>query len=575
MSLQLDPHQATAVEAAGHCLISAGPGSGKTSVITERAARLLSSHGSHRLAAVTFTRDAALEIKERILARSGREVAKRVAVGSFHSLCLAQIRKAGVPLGRLISEGERYGLIRRALQASEAELNLEEAVKAIDAFKSFASPPAGEDTPSIAVYRDYTRLLREESAMDFQDILILAVQHMRDKTLMPLPVRWMLVDEFQDTDEIQYEWIKLHAAAGVEITVVGDDDQSLYSWRNAMGYEGMMRFADDHQATRMVLPMNYRCAPIILHAADRLIQVNSQRVPKKLQAFRATQGQIEVVKAATRDGEVETIAARIDVERDKEWAVLSRSNRILDIIELELTRKQIPCRRVGGGSFWDRAEPAVMIGMLQSLLDGRLIGVTGVLHFAGVPQDRLERLYAQRQGDIPAALLGHANDLETNGETAPWLKTMRKMAEFWPEWAAMNGNRETNRLVSAVAIWLSSIAAPKRKHYFLWAGQALTKVPGETIGQRLVMLKRGTKDKGAEDDQSRLTIMTLHASKGLEFDNVWIMSAEEGTLPHSDSIMDEERRLMYVGMTRARQNLYISHSMEDCQPSRFIREAGL
>lgn len=574
MSIRLDPHQAAAVEAEGHCLISAGPGSGKTSVITERAAKLLASHPTHKLAAVTFTRDAALEIKERILKRSGSEVSKRVAVGSFHSLCLAQIRKANVKLGRLISEGERYGMIRRAIQTVGAEINLEEAVKAIDAFKSYASQPEGEDTPSIAVYRAYSRILREESAMDFQDILIFAVQNMRDKTMKPLGVRWMLVDEFQDTDEIQYEWVKLHAEAGVEVTVVGDDDQSLYSWRNAMGYDGMMRFADDHKASRMVLPMNYRCAPIILQAADRLIQVNEKRVQKKLQAFKTDEGQIQIVKADTREGEVETIAARLSVERDQQWAVLCRSNRILDIIELELTRKQIPYRRIGGGSFWDRAEPAVLIGFLQSLLDGKLVGVAGALHYAGVPQEYIEQLYAHRADDISIALNSFADQLVKGGENAPWLKTIRKMAEFWPDWVAMNRGGEVNRLVSAVSIWLSSVADAKRKQLFLWAGQALTKVRGDTIAQRLMML---TRDKNSKDEKSAcpLTLMTLHASKGLEFDNVWIMSAEEGTLPHSDSIMDEERRLMYVGMTRARKNLYISHTLEDVQPSRFIREAGL
>jgi superfamily I DNA/RNA helicase len=137
----------------------------------------------------------------------------------------------------------------------------------------------------------------------------------------------------------------------------------------------------------------------------------------------------------------------------------------------------------------------------------------------------------------------------------------------------MNRSGEINRLVSAVSIWLSSIAGSKRQQYFLWAGQALTKVRGDSIAQRLMTL---TRDKNSKDkSECPLTLMTLHASKGLEFDNVWVMSVEEGTLPHSDSMMDEERRLMYVGMTRARKNLYISHTLEDVQPSRFIREAGL
>jgi len=573
MSIKLDPHQAAAVDVAGHCLISAGPGSGKTRVITERAAKLLASHPTAKIAAVTFTRDAAREIKERILQRAGAETAKRVAVGSFHSLCLAQIRKANMRLGRLISEGERYSLVRRAIQISGAEINLDEAIESIDAYKSFVSPPTAGGL-SVEVYRAYERILREESAMDFQDILIKAVQSMRDKTLPPLSVRWMLVDEFQDTDEIQYEWVKLHAAAGVEVTVVGDDDQSLYSWRNAMGYAGMMRFADEHDAIRMVLPINYRCAPIILEAADRLIQMNKERVTKNLQAFKTEQGCIEIVRASDRMDEVGLISGRLEKETDQEWAVLCRSNRILDDIELELTRKQVPYHRIGGGSFWSRAEPSILLGLLESLVDGKLVGISNALHYAGVPQEGLEGFYDHKLTDIPAVLLAHANDLEKNGETAPWLKTMRRMSEFWGDWVKMNGSGQVNRVISAVAIWLSSIADSKKKHYFLWSAQSLTKMRGETLSQRLTMIKSDKKEKNTGGGPG-VTLMTLHASKGLEFDNVWIMSTEEGTLPHSDGTMEEERRLMYVGMTRARKNLYISHAMTDTQPSRFIREAGL
>lgn len=567
MTIKLDPHQEAAVDVAGHCLISAGPGSGKTRVITERAARLLASHPSHKLAAVTFTRDAAKEIKERILERSGKEAAKRVAVGSFHSLCLAQMKSGQIRLGRLVSEGERYGLIRRAMQSINFEGNMEDAIKDIDRNKSTVVP----ENPAPPVYMAYERILREESAMDFQDILLKSVHLMREKALKPLPVRWMLVDEFQDTDEIQYAWVKHHAEAGIEVTVVGDDDQSLYSWRNALGYDGMMRFAKEHNAVSMVLPINYRCAPNILQSADRLIQFNDKRVDKKLQAFKTDEGNIQIVRAADRKDEVRSISDRLSMERDQEWAVLCRSNRILDEIELELTRKQIPYQRIGGGSFWSRAEPAVLVGMLQSLLDGKLLGITSALHYAGVPQDALEGFYAQSLSDIPSALTRHAASLEKDGETAPWLKTMSKMGELWAEWSSMCNSGEINRVISATAVWLSSLAAEDKKHYFLWSAQSLTKVPGNTLQQRLMVIRQKKDDSFAHN----VTLMTLHASKGLEFDNVWIMAVEENTLPHTDGDKAEERRLMYVGMTRARKNLYISHTLTKTTPSRFLVEAGL
>jgi superfamily I DNA/RNA helicase len=218
--VDLNPHQERAVSTVGHCTVLACPGSGKTRVLSERAIRLLASHDKGRLCAVTFTRDAAEELKARILPSCGADVARRLAVGTFHSIALSQLKR--LPRGqkprRLLSDGERMAVLRRCIAQHPIDATFEDVVKNIDSAKARIRTPVFAEPDIEAIYTAYQDTLASEGAMDFADIVLLAVQKISSGELLPLPVRWLLVDEAQDMDEVQVAWVKAHGLAGIEVT---------------------------------------------------------------------------------------------------------------------------------------------------------------------------------------------------------------------------------------------------------------------------------------------------------------------------------------------------------------------
>lgn len=214
--MELNPYQERAVAATGHCTILACPGSGKTRVLSERAARLLANHPKGRLCAVTFTRDAAEELRSRILASCGQDHARRLAVGTFHSLALAQLKRVSRKKPpRLLSEGERLAVLRRCWEQHAPELSFDEVVRAVDAAKARLTPPLFSEPSLEALFHAYQDLMESEGAMDFSDLLLASVRKMACGEMAPLPIRWLLVDEAQDMDQVQMEWILLHGRAGV------------------------------------------------------------------------------------------------------------------------------------------------------------------------------------------------------------------------------------------------------------------------------------------------------------------------------------------------------------------------
>ena len=233
--------------------------------------------------AVSFTRDAATELRSRILAACGQKQARRLGVGTFHSLALAQLRRSSSgKMPRLLSEGERLAVLRRCWKAP-ADISFETAVQAIDAVKARLVPPMFCDGALEAFAQSVQQVMAAEGVMDFSDLLLNSVRGMREGGISPLPIRWLLVDEAQDMDEVQKEWILLHGRAGIEVTLVGDDDQSLYAFRHALGYAGLKDVTIALSATETTLPVNYRCAPNILEHAARLIAHNQERAPKKIE----------------------------------------------------------------------------------------------------------------------------------------------------------------------------------------------------------------------------------------------------------------------------------------------------
>lgn len=570
-SQQLNPHQARAVNSTGHSTILACPGSGKTRVLSARAARLLSENATGRLCAVTFTRDAAAEIKLRILKLCGESAAKRLAVGTFHSIALAQIKRSGsIANMHLLSDGERLALLRRCYQQYHCDVPFVDVVSAIDGAKSSLNYRPFDNQSIEDVLDAYQELLTSERAMDFSDILLTATKGMRDGLVKPLSIHWLLVDEAQDMDEVQVDWVIQHGLSGIEVTIVGDDDQSLYAFRHAMGYEGMQHVSDTLVSQQIMLPINYRCADNILKHASILIANNQNRAHKLIQADRKNQGAISLHRAADRIDEANRIVATIKDSGSLQWAVLARTNSLLEVVEASLVGASIPCVVAGGKSVWDGVVGSALVGLLRSIQQNLWTGMANALSLCDIPADLLNRHIENKQCD---SMLGMILD-SISQENAIARRTIQSLIRGSAEWSAQLAHGNVSLMTYAASNWLAQHIKgrgedrARREGLIKILAENIAKMRG-TLPQRLNYLSRQQ-----NLDAVGVKLMTLHGSKGLEFDNVWILGAEDGNLPHPDSTEEDERRLFYVGITRARDRLEISSSLADGSESRFIQEAG-
>lgn len=558
----LNPQQARAVNAVGHCVVLACPGSGKTRVLSMRAASLLSGHPEGRLCAVTFTRDAAQELKTRILDQCGRYHARRIAVGTFHSIAYAQLKRSGRQGNtRILSDSERLALLRRCRDASGAKIALDALARLIDAAKATLAE-ADLPPPADAVYELYQEALLRDGAMDFFDIMLRALRLMREGALRPLPVRWLLVDEAQDMDEVQMLWVLEHAKRGVEITLVGDDDQSLYGFRHALGHAGLKQVQTSLSASVIQLPINYRCATAILSHAARLIAHNADRAPKDIRPHRQDEGEIGLTRYSTRWAEARAMsreAARVEGT----WAILARTNAILDHAEAALALSNVKYTRLGGGSLWDGRAGAVFLGLLRAIDDGGWMGIANALHACGIDA---RPLADATEYDPYGALDAVVRDIPEDKR-----HVINSLRDSLPQWMEQAKRGRATLVVHAAAAWLARNIPGSMLDTLGLLETCFAGMSG-TLAQRLALASRNQRQR---QQTHRISIMTLHASKGLEFDNVWILGCEEGVLPHAEGSTEEERRLMYVGITRARHRLHISHVTGAAPPSRFIREAEI
>lgn len=431
ISGQADDRQRQAILADGHQLVSACPGAGKTRVLALRSAYLLTHNPKGRIVAVTFTRDAAKSLRQRILEQSGAEFRGRVASGTFHALALSQLKRGRATHGfRILSPGEQDMFMRQAWErtCARAEFSFDDfddARASIEAIKaSMDEPPDAKTTPQGAVYQTYQQLLERAHVCDFADLMLRSVQEMGAGTLKPMPVRWMLVDEAQDMDDVQYAWVMAHANAGVEVMCVADDDQSIYQWRHALGYAGLMRFVSDTGARHLTLDINYRCKPEVLEPAVSLINVNSRRVSKNIRAASAPGGEVAVLANDTRWDEVTRLSNHLLDVGASGWGVLGRTNRILDAVELALTSAGMAYQRIGGGRFWDKPAAQAYMGLIKAVASGDAVALLQSLRWAGLFRDEgiepatgetaaqlLERLAQHKQGDSPTAAQRSARTL--------------------------------------------------------------------------------------------------------------------------------------------------------------------
>ncbi|HAS3183029.1 TPA: DNA helicase Rep [Vibrio cholerae] len=609
--MKLNPRQDEAVKyVSGPCLVLAGAGSGKTRVITNKIAYLVQQCGykARNIAAVTFTNKAAREMKERVAQTLGKGESRGLMVSTFHTLGLNIIRREFKALGlkagfSLFDDQDQLALLK---ELTEKQLDgdkdlLRLLLSTISNWKNdMLTPPQakamakGEQQLLFAhCFELYQKQMQSYNALDFDDLILLPVLLLRSneevRQRWQNRIRYLLVDEYQDTNTRQYELVKLLVGERGRLTVVGDDDQSIYSWRGAKP-QNLVLLGEDFPSLKLIkLEQNYRSTSRILRAANILIANNPHVYQKALFSELAEGEKLKVILANNEDHEAERVIAEIIAHKFlnrteyRDYAILYRGNHQSRLIEKSLTQNRVPYKLSGGTSFFARAEIKDIMAYLRVLVNPD--DDNAFLRIVNTPKREigpatLEKLgsYANMRGKslfTASFELGLEQHLSGRG-----LENLRRFTEWL---VAIADNAERGNTVEAVRAlvrdiryedWLyETSASPKAAEMrmknvsdlYSWI---VADLEGDNPDQQEKTLKevvqrltlRDMMERGEEnDDSDAVQLMTLHASKGLEFPYVYLIGAEEGILPHQTSIdeenVEEERRLMYVGITRAQREL--------------------
>lgn len=632
---KLNPKQQEAVRYIdGPLLVLAGAGSGKTSVITRKIKHLVQQCGikAYHITAVTFTNKAAREMKERVSSQLERSESRGLIVSTFHNLGLTILRKEHKQLGykagfSIFDQQDAQTLIKELLiQDHGGDSDQADTIQhQISSWKNdMVSPEQAielADGPAemlcAQAYLRYQRSLKAYNGVDFDDLILLPVQLFQDSedTLQRWQKRihYMLVDEYQDTNISQYLLVKLLVGKLGKLTVVGDDDQSIYAWRGARP-ENLHQLQNDYPGIKIVkLEQNYRSTARILKAANHVIANNTHVFEKKLWSDFGYGDPIRVVRCRNEDAECERVVTEILDHRIRSggrfanYAILYRGNFQSRLLELKLQGHQVPYRLSGGTSFFARNEIKDIMAYLRLLINTdddnaflrivnvprRKIGASTLEGLATYATDREISLYdaCAEMGieqHIPAA------SVERLRRFTHWVEGVSRRCQGESPVAAI---REMIDDIGYEA-WLnqnssSPVVAERRMAnvYILVESlqTTLEKTDDDEANIEAAITKlvlRDLLERQEEDDEStdKVQLMTLHASKGLEFPFVYIIGMEEELLPHRSSIeednISEERRLCYVGITRAMQLLTLTYcakrkqfgEMIDCSPSRFLEE---
>jgi len=632
----LNPRQQEAVRYIdGPLLVLAGAGSGKTRVITRKIAYLIRECeiSARHIAAVTFTNKAAREMKERVSALLDGRQSRGLKVSTFHTLGLTIIKRELAALGykpgfSIYDSTDSLALIRE-LMRRDGGSDKGEAERVrwfISRWKSdFLVPEQvvekldGDDPLALLaarVYGEYSRHLKAYNAFDFDDLIMLPVLLFeRQPDVLERwhnTIRYLLVDEYQDTNVTQYRLVKLLCGVRGALTVVGDDDQSIYAWRGA-NPENLARLQEDFPDLKVIkLEQNYRSMARILKAANHLISNNPHLFEKRLWSELGNGDPLRVIQARDEQHEAERVAAEILHHRFvnrtafRDYAILYRGNHQSRLFEQALREHDIPYRLTGGTSFFSYGEVKDLMAYMRLLVnqddDNAFLRVINTPR-REIGPGTLEKLagYASQRGIslfsacFELGLSHHLPDraVERLRRFVHWvvdtadranrgdpLAVIREMLtdidyRLWLEESARDGRVAERRWenVEELLGWMERIAESGTDH------KNLT----DLVSHMTLMdiLERNDEDEEARD---AVALMTLHAAKGLEFPHVYLVGMEEGLLPHQTSVeegnLEEERRLAYVGITRAQRSLTFTCAarrkkggeMVECEPSRFLDE---
>ncbi len=553
-----------------HCVAVACPGAGKTKTIATKAAMLLAEpHAT--VGAVTFSKDAAVELRNRILALAGPGAKRRLVAGTFHSLAYKQLGQRSGKRPDITTDGDRLAILSQVLQDNGLEWKVEDAVAVIERLKAdLSSPPAG--TIEAQLFEAYQNALERNGRVDFQDLLRLAVDGMQRGTIAPYRLTYLLVDEYQDCDSLQTLWTAQHAQGGAIVTIVGDDDQSIYGFRNACGSKGMEAFITQFDAQPVVLGQNYRSHSEILATADRVIQNNRDRIPKTLVAHRGPGGTVGFQRF---DDEYAEAVAAIEaltpvLLQGKTAAVLARTNRILDPVEAVCRSHGVKYYRAAGRSILDRPEAALMGSLLELIQKTKATGLDSLLGYAGLRSHDLQLVH-KKSGPMPQFDdQPKKKDLVAIGISEDAADKYRDLIKKLSEWRSLCERQFFSLVLDGVREWMLQWAMKDQgKRAINTTYDILSRLNGP-FSDRLEFLRRANN----EPTPDALVLTTMHASKGREWSAVGVIRAEETVIPDDGSTEAEERRLFYVALTRAKDWLFISTAKKN-PTSRFVIEAGL
>jgi len=622
----LNPAQREAVETIeGPLLILAGPGSGKTRVITHRVAHMLEQGiPAHNIAALTFTNKAAGEMRDRLaLLAPGQQVWS----GTFHRFCSRLLRAYAGLVGltenfTIYDTSDSKKLLKQAIEAAEVDLrhySPDSLGQAISNLKSQGighdqfTPPVGNPLLHLAarVYPHYQRLLQSANGVDFDDLLLYAVQLLREnpelREQLDRRYAYMLVDEYQDTNRVQYQLIRLLNHTLQNLAVTGDPDQSIYGWRGA-NINNILDFEKDYRGVKVVrLEQNYRSTKSILAVADQLISNNTRRKAKQLLTDNAEGEPVSLVAYPDPQFEARDIAESIAVairsgkRRPRDFAIFYRTNALSRSVETSLRNAGIPYQIVQGLEFYQRREikdliaylhllnnerdavafervinvPARKIGdktveKLRTYAHSKKLSLLGAARVAGLVES-ISKSVAAKISQFVALFdrIGEARDRDV-GEIIRRVLTETK----YREWLVEDGSEEGYERAANVDELVSACDEFDLQH------------PNDGGLEAFLEQAALVNDTDAwESDSDFVTLLTIHSSKGLEFPVVYIVGLEDGLIPHersstNDEELEEERRLLFVGITRAEQQLQLSRCLSryrrngvwPCIASRFLME---
>ena len=624
---RLNEAQRKAVTAGGGpVLVLAGPGSGKTRVLTHRIAYLIQALGvpSYAILAVTFTNRAAREMQHRVEEMLGQDV-REIWLGTFHAMCARILRReyAVTPYDRnfvIMDSDDQEKLVKQAIEDLKIDAKLFKPASMHAAISSAKNQmiwpeefkPSGYREEVIRrIYLQYNKLLIANNAVDFDDLLLWAVRILENNPEIQQRYarrfQHVLVDEFQDTNAVQYRFMQLISSHHNNIFVVGDEDQSIYRWRGA-DYHNVLAFEEDFSGEqKILLEQNYRSTQIILDAARAVIDRNTQRTPKALFTQRGGGDKIILYEATNDYAEADYVVATIQGAMSRgtpgsQFAVMYRTNAQSRLLEEAFLRAGMPYKLVGAQRFYGRREVKDMISFLrlaQNPADEisltRAIGVPP----RGIGDKTLLTLQAiARTANLSAGSI--LVDLGRQGKASPyWEEFKGRPAALLADFGAMIGTWfEASASLTLPALFDRIISDTGYEPYIKDESEE-----GEERWENVQELRRlayeyaelgltpflenlalvSDQDTLGETAPNAPTLLTLHAAKGLEFDQVFITGLDEGLLPHSRSKDDpeemaEERRLFYVGITRARNRLFLAraeqrsgyNTADYSTPSRFL-----